>query len=250
MPSKILVVDDDPWTQRLVIAALRGQLYETRTAGDGAAALERAFEETPDLIISDIIMPKMDGWSLVRNVRAIPSLSLVPFIFLTSLTHAEDVVRGFGLGADDYLPKPFWPDELAARVASVLRRSRLLAVTSREHTKHPSSLRGFSGSLQELGVSTLLGLLELERKTGLLTLQREGERCRLFLRQGRIFGALMDQGPEPHRSHAELVYYLLNWFSGSFVFRSTAVEMADSIQIPTTALLLEGARRLDTEEFL
>ncbi|MDC0716598.1 response regulator [Nannocystis bainbridge] len=247
MPAKILVVDDDLWIQRVVLAALRDQDYALTTASDGTVALAKAMADPPDLVISDVMMPGMSGWTLVTRVRATPRLALTPFIFLTALDSAEDKLQGFRLGADDYLPKPFRPEELAARVASVLRRSQHLHGAAREQVREvtPTSARGFNGNLEDIGVASLLVLLEMERKTGLLVLHRDHpqERCRLFLTQGRVVDAFMDVGPEAR--HVDTVYHALQWSAGQFEFRALPVEMRDQIGSSITALLLEGARRMD-----
>src|SRR5690348_8379132 len=103
----ILVVDDDRDIVRLVEASLHSQGYEVMTAADGAAALELAVARKPDLVISDVMMPGMDGWELVKQLRSRPHFGLIPVILLTALGGEVDRIRGFRLGADDYLPKPF-----------------------------------------------------------------------------------------------------------------------------------------------
>jgi CheY-like chemotaxis protein len=244
-PPKILVVDDDPWTQRVVIAALREQGPQIATASDGTIALARAMTDPPDLVISDVMMPGMSGWTLVRKLRAHPQLALIPFIFLTALDSSEDKLRGFRLGADDYMPKPFRAEELALRVASVLRRSQNLRAGTQDGLKRIGPQRGFSGTLEDIGVASLLVLLEMERKTGLLIVGRPelGERARMLLREGRIVGAFIDAGPTLR--HADAVYHVLRWSSGAFEFKAVPVEMTDAVGASTSHLLIEGARRLD-----
>ena len=247
--NKILVVDDDPWTQRVIVAALRDHGYAITTAGDGTVALAKAMADPPDLIISDVVMPGISGWTLVRKLRAHRQLALTPFIFLTALTSAEHTLQGFQLGADDYLPKPFRAEELAARVASVLRRSQRLSAGTREQMRDssPGAGRGFNGTLEDIGVASLLVLLEMERKTGLLIFHRRepAERGRLFLREGKIVGAALDAGPALR--HTDAVFHVLRWAAGSFEFKPLPVEMQDEVQSTTTYLLMEAARRLDED---
>lgn len=246
MAAKILVVDDDTFTQRVILAALRPHGYEITTAPDGHTALARALVQRPDLVVSDIVMPGMDGWGLVRRVRSHPQLALVPFIFLSSLASADDVLRGFRLGADDYLPKPFRPEELAERVALVLgRRDELEAHASA--LLHPPEA-GLRGSLADIGVSSLMVLLEMEKKGGILVLTRSDphERVRLILHAGRVLEAHVDAGPP--LQHAQAVYHALGWSRGSFEFRAVPVETRDKIGISTTGLLMEAARLADERE--
>lgn len=242
---KVLVVDDDPWTQRVVIMALRGLNLQTSTADDGTIALAQAIADPPDLVISDVVMPGMCGWTLVRELRFHPQLALTPFIFLTSLVSSEDKLRGFRLGADDYLPKPFQPEELALRVASVLRRSQNLQAGAMDTLRKVSPQRGFNGSLKEIRIASLLVLLELERTTGtLFIIYPEGsQRARVLLHNGRVVGAYIHGGPP--LTGAKAVFHVLRWPSGAFEFMAMEVEMADEVGMTTTLLLVEGARLLD-----
>lgn len=118
--SKILVVDDEPRYLRLLEANLRSEGYEVMTAMDGLQAVE-AFSANPvDLVLLDVMMPKLDGFATCQRIR---EFSNVPIIILTAKGEEQDRVRGLDLGADDYLIKPFSATELLARVRAVLRRS-------------------------------------------------------------------------------------------------------------------------------
>ena len=95
---------------------------QVRAAVDGEEGLAFAKQEKPDIIISDVVMPKMDGFEFVRQLRQDPELAKVPLIMLTSRSQSSDKVRGLDLGADDYITKPFDPQELEARIRALLRR--------------------------------------------------------------------------------------------------------------------------------
>lgn len=116
----VLVVDDDAPILRLVRTKLQTDGFRVVTATNGQAALEVFHEEQPDLIVMDIMMPVMDGIEAMRRIR---TESKVPVILLTARTAGRDKVRSLDMGADDYVTKPFDPDELSARVSAVLRRS-------------------------------------------------------------------------------------------------------------------------------
>lgn len=119
--TRILVVDDEPRYVRLLEANLRADGYEVLASLDGLQALE-TFSTTPvDLILLDVMMPKLDGFSVCQRIR---EFSNVPIIMLTAKGEEQDRVRGLDLGADDYLVKPFSATELLARVRAVLRRSQ------------------------------------------------------------------------------------------------------------------------------
>jgi len=122
--KKILIVDDD----RTIRMSLRRHLeihgYIVADASSGVEALKCFHEQNPDLVVSDVIMPEMDGFEFCRRLRTTPSGQLVPFIFLTSLGEVDDRIEGHQIGADDYVIKPFDPRELVAKIESQLERSR------------------------------------------------------------------------------------------------------------------------------
>jgi DNA-binding NarL/FixJ family response regulator len=122
MVKQLLVVDDDPNLLLAVSETLRAEGYEVVTARRGAEAMVRIAEALPDLIISDIRMPGMDGYALVRNLRSAPRTRLIPIIFLTAKDETTDRVVGFRTGVDAYMTKPFEPEELVAVVGSILDR--------------------------------------------------------------------------------------------------------------------------------
>ncbi len=128
MPAKktmILVADDDPQLLRLVTRNLQFEGYEVLPASDGQQALEQIEAQRPDLVLLDVMMPKMDGFSVCHRVR---EFSAVPIILVTARGQEQDKIRGLDLGADDYLTKPFSVDELLARVRAVLRRAQFTAI--------------------------------------------------------------------------------------------------------------------------
>ncbi len=122
MAKRLLVVDDDPGLLLAVSDTLRAEGYDVATARRGADALVRVAEALPDLIISDIRMPGMDGYQLVKNLRSNARTRLVPVVFLTAKDETADRIQGFRTGVDAYLTKPFEPEELAAVVAAILNR--------------------------------------------------------------------------------------------------------------------------------
>ncbi len=122
-PASILLADDDPLIANIVRHRLQKAGHRVTHAGDGAAALRAIETDRPDLMILDVKMPELDGHAVLRQLRADPANRGLPVILLTALGEEEDVVRGFSLGADDYLAKPFSPAELAVRVDRLLRRA-------------------------------------------------------------------------------------------------------------------------------
>lgn len=247
MEARILLVDGDRWMQRVVMSTLRDQGYVFDVAGDGCSGLQSALSRPPSLIISDVLMPGMNGWRLCRKLRALRQFAATPFMFYSGLAGDESRRHSFRLGADDYLQKPAAPRELVVRVRSALRRSLLPRAATRARVGRMATAygRGVSGAIEDISLASLLVLLEMERKHGLMILTHcaTGERCRLFLRDGRIVGAVMD-GVASLR-HAELLYHVLTWSRGTFEFKAVPVEMRDEVHASTTHLLMEATRRLD-----
>lgn len=142
MPKRLLVVDDEPNLLRAVAACLKAENYEVSTARSGHEALMQLAEAVPDLIISDIRMPGMDGYKLARQLRGAPRTALVPIIFLTAKDETTDRIEGFRAGIDAYLTKPFEPAELIAVVNGILSRverthseiARLVSFANAEET--------------------------------------------------------------------------------------------------------------------
>jgi len=242
MGKRILIVDDDPWIRRMVGTVLERRGHKVDTAQEGKEGLDLAIRNKPDLIITDVMMPGMDGWSFIRALRSQKEMSLVPVIFLTGLNKDEDRILGFRLGADDYLSKPFRFEELDLRVEKVLRNSERMRQQVMDMGQDEVNAIGLRGDLAHLGVSAVLIILEMERKSGILVL-RSQITGRVFLKEGRVLAAFFDDKPQPRG--AEAVFEMLTWKSGKFEFTALEVEMEDQIQTTTTHLLMEGARRID-----
>ena len=118
----VLVADDDELIRELVQFRLERSGYDVVVAADGEEALRLAAERTPDLAVLDVMMPRVNGYDVVRRLRADAATRGVKVILLTARAREADVAQGFGAGADDYLTKPFSPQELRARVGAVLGR--------------------------------------------------------------------------------------------------------------------------------
>ena len=122
MTKRLLVVDDEPKLLRAVAVDLKAEGYTVATARSGAEALISVAQNLPDLVISDIRMPGMDGYQLARKLRENQRTTLIPIIFLTAKDTTADRIEGFRNGVDAYVTKPFEPDELLVIVAGILRR--------------------------------------------------------------------------------------------------------------------------------
>jgi diguanylate cyclase (GGDEF)-like protein len=140
MPETILVVDDDPDIARFVEVNLRSAGYEVTVAGDGEEALERAADLRPDLVLLDVMMPRIDGFEVAQRLRKNPQTANTSIIMLTAKALSADKVTGLQSGADDYIIKPFDPIELLARVKGTLRRAKEM--------RNLSPLTGLPGNIR------------------------------------------------------------------------------------------------------
>ena len=157
MPEKILIVDDDVDTLRLVGLMLQRQGYQISAATNGEQGLAKAFEEKPDIILLDVMMPDMDGYEVTRRLRKNPATQSTPILMFTAKTQLDDKVTGFEAGADDYLTKPTHPAELQAHIRALLSRvspkkTEELETASHEHHGRVIGILAARGGL---GVSTL-----------------------------------------------------------------------------------------------
>lgn len=151
MADKVLIVDDDVQTLRLVGLMLERQGYKILAADNGAQALRMAQAEHPDVIILDVMMPDMDGYEVTRRLRADQGTAKIPVLMFTAKTQVEDKVNGYEAGADDYLTKPIHPAELNARLRALISRSKARSEPARER----GYMVGLVGAKGGVGVSTL-----------------------------------------------------------------------------------------------
>jgi len=120
MSKKILVVDDEPSIARLVKMSLAVEGYEVKTAGSGFEAMESIEGDKPDLVVLDIMMPGMNGYEVCMEIRKKPVFKSVKIIFLTARGNPGDAQQGFSIGGDDYIIKPFDPEELLEKVKGIV----------------------------------------------------------------------------------------------------------------------------------
>ncbi len=249
----ILVIDDDELLLRLLEASLAGQGFAVRTAANGEEGLELAATIKPDLIVLDIQMPDISGFTVISRLRSSPNLLFTPVIFCSSRSDAKSRLHGFSLGADDYLTKPFHLDELGFRVKRALGRRTETEPQLRDQIHSPASSKlALQGDLGQVGLSSVLLLIEMESKSGVLRVSSDKGMAHVTVNKGRIFSAECqpaENGNGNLASHdIEAAYEVLSWSSGSFKFIMGDVGEDDNVQIPTTFVVMEAARRCDEFE--
>jgi DNA-binding response OmpR family regulator len=237
--QKLLLVDADPRSVRVLEVSLKKAGYSVTTATDGLDALAKIESLTPDLVLSDTRLPKLDGYTLVRKLKERLEWAAIPIVFLTSQKSIEDKIRGLELGVEDYLTKPIFVRELLARVNLLLARRTQENIAA--SNKSPMSGRTrFSGSTQDLAVVDLLQTFEVSRKSGVVHLHSGGHDAHIYFRDGKVVDAELGR-----LRGEEAIYRSLIWNEATFEVEFKTVANEDVIDGSTQALLMEGMRRVD-----
>jgi DNA-binding response OmpR family regulator len=237
MVRKILIVDDNPNVLKLLNISLSKaeKNYEVIEAENGEIAYQIANKVKPDIIISDIMMPQMDGIELCWMIRENSKIPYVPFIFLTSFEDSETEIRGFRAGADEYLSKPVDRKELLRRVENLLNRNTVLKSKEMESDKH----KGFSGDLKDLSIVELVQMLNLNKKSGILHIQTQ-QSGKVYLKDGQLHaveaGKIVGE---------EAMYKLVAETEGAFNFEICDVEIEPNIENSTMNVIMEACRIMD-----
>jgi uncharacterized protein (TIGR02266 family) len=229
-PLKVLVVDDDHVALEEAARPFRDRGDEVESVSDGVAALAACLREPPDVIVSDVQMPRMDGWQLVRIVRSRPELAEVPLLFLTAVRGEDERLKGYQLGVDDFVAKPSRPEELLARVDRVVTRVR------RPPSESQTMLRG---DIEYVPLASVLSLLELEKKTGILRVTSTAV-ARFHISRGALVRVDIEGDPDG-RTSREVLQEVLDWTAGQFEFIASEVTCNDEIRSSLTSILLDHA---------
>jgi DNA-binding response OmpR family regulator len=235
--KQLLLVEPDPQSLRVLEVSLKKAGFSVTTAADGGDALSKVELSTPDLILSDTRLPRLDGYELVRRLKERPEYSGIPVVFLTGQRSIEDKIRGLELGVEDYLTKPIFVRELLARVNLLLARRTHDTMA----TNVPVSRRTrFSGSLEDMGVVDLLQTFEVSRKSGVARVSDGRREAKIYFRDGKVVDAELGR-----LRGEEAVYRALILASGDFEVEFCPVQNEDIIPTSTQGLLMEGMRRVD-----
>jgi uncharacterized protein (TIGR02266 family) len=232
----VLIVEDERVSREIAAQAFRARGDHVRTASDGLHGLAECLKHPPDVVLSDVQMPRMDGWQLVRLLRSRPSLCSIPILFLTHLWEESERLRGYKLGVDDFIAKPLGSEELLARVDRAVERARRPGPTLVQR----KTLRG---DLEQVSLGSLLSFLELDKKTGVLLLVAQGT-ARIYVDGGRPLKVEMDGAP-PGSTQLAMIRGMLDWTSGQFEFAAQDIACSDDLRTTLTAILLDHARLKD-----
>src|SRR5579885_643969 len=234
---KILLVDDNPMVLGMLRDAL-APLAKVTTAGDGADALLKAVDDAPDLVVSDFRMPGMDGRQLVEKLRSRPSTKTVSVVLLATKADISEKLATQEHLADDYVEKPFFLREAIQHIKRVIDK---IALEKMATTAASSSDDGLvRGNLSQMNVIDLVQSLEMGRKSCLLTLTHDNEKCEMYFQEGQV----------PHAVYGSLkgdaaVFKVLTWTAGNFQINFSGKTKEQSTTLNTQGLLMEGLRLLD-----
>ena len=241
MSYRILIVEDEPGMIELLTVALEDEGYNISIANNGQQGLRKVEEESPDLIISDVMMPDMNGYDFCQQLRENPKTAAIPFIFLTAKKDVSDRVRGLNLGADDYISKPFHVVEVVARIKTLMMRvKRARPAATQPAVMNTESEAAFAGDLEKMSIGEVVQTITLTRKNGRLLVVNGAKRGEVYFQDAMVTYADVDR-----KKGEEAVYRLLAWKNGQFKFDSGAMAKTRNLQKSAEGLLMEGMRRLD-----
>jgi uncharacterized protein (TIGR02266 family) len=227
----ILVIEEDDNEREHMMRIIEDRDHRTVGANNAMNGLRMANESPPDLIVADVHDPALDGWQFARLVRARSALAAVPIVFVGSGLSDDDRLKGYQVGANDFVSRPYDDEELALHVQRTLERARAYPGSSNRSAS-------LSGYLAHVSVSRVLSLLAAEHREGRLMLIRRGEAATIYFRDGtpvRVdLDAEHDQLQGPDRLH-----YVLSWGPGRFEFVNAQVEDEDQIGTSVAEALLQ-----------
>jgi CheY-like chemotaxis protein len=231
---KILVVDDNPTILKLVAQSLE-KCGELITASDGADALMKAIDVTPDLIISDYSMPVMDGRALFEKLRARKETKDIPFVFLASQKEIDERLRVLVDGVEDYFVKPFFVRDLA-------RQARRITARLHQQRVEQMGARGgmVAGRLSEMNLIDWMQSLEQGRKTCALVVRSSNEQCTLYFSEGQVTHATCGG-----LTGDQAVFKVLTWADGEWELDFSKTSSDRTTTRSTQGLMMEGLRLLD-----
>ena len=236
MPAniKVLLVDDNPMVLEMLRQAL-AQFSSVNTLSDGADALLKAIDDKPDLIISDYTMESMDGKQLLQKLKGRSATAHIPVILMASKTDITEKLKMLQDTVEDFIEKPFFLKEAAARIKKVVDKISLEKMA--REAPGESVLRG---RLAQMNVLDLLQSLDMGHKTCALTLSNNGDKCNLFFKDGQINHAIYGDVKGD-----DAVYKVLSWNGGNFEIDFNGSSADQTTTRSTQGLLLEGLRLLD-----
>jgi DNA-binding response OmpR family regulator len=234
MKYSILIVDDHSGITETMALALE-DIYNVKTAENGKEALEKMEDFKPNLIISDIMMPVMDGLEFLKACKESSEYKDIPFILLSAKgLSSRSVEKGLELGAYDYISKPFEMEELRTRVKTITHH------ISQDKQVKKNIKTGISGNLEEINILEVLQMLQIGNKTGVLTLVKSERKAKVFFQRGKLVNCKYGK-----LDGIVALQRILSWEKGHFFFEISDEDMEVKIELNTQQVMMEGVQILD-----
>ncbi|KAA3662992.1 MAG: response regulator [Calditrichaeota bacterium] len=238
--KKILVVDTDPKNLQILKEAFEASGFQIDTASDAEQALRVLGASLPQLILSEVNLPEIDGFQFLQKLKQNPATSHIPVIFLTNRRDLQDRVRSLRGGVKDYLIKPVHVKEVIARIRMILRR------LERVKNEEIDAANNVVGRLEETSVVELIENFGMERRSGILNIYNENNKNgEIHFRGGSIVYAALGM-----LKAEKAIYQMLPWKSGHYIVTFKEINTTDSISVSNLGLLLQGFKRLEEREQL
>jgi DNA-binding response OmpR family regulator len=234
MRKKILIVDDDPAVAKLLRMVFVQKKHHVIIAEDGETAMEKVSKESPDLILSDVAMPGIDGFEFYSRLQKNPKTAGIPLIFVSGQKEAAEQLKGLRMGAAEYVTKPFDLKSLQKTVDNIFAKAEKQKID-------------FGGNLESLNLEDIIQIIEINVKTGELvfTLHNDQHIGSIFFKEGNIIYAITGS-----LEGEEALYELASKKEGNASFYSKAIDMPEKISGSNMSLLLECARMQDEAKAL
>ncbi len=236
----VVVLDDDPLQCERAAAPFRERGDTVRIANDGLDGLAMCLKQAPDVILSDVQMPRMDGWQFVRMLRARTQFRIVPVLFLTTLSGEQDRLLGYKLGVDDYIGKPYEASDLIARVDRAVLRAQ------QQKDAEPGAHQALRGDLEQVGLPSILSFLEVEKRSGVLRVGPQ-KNAQVTLYDGRVVRIELDDAL-PDEPLLSRFFRVLDIGIGRFEFRAEDVSDEFGAGLAISAALLQHAKHADEQQ--
>lgn len=229
----VFIVDAPSMATSQLITALNDHHFKSKSFSDSGVALESIITDPPMVILSEFTGEGINGEELFQRVRANPATREMPFIFTSRQTDLDLRLKLLDMEIDDYIAKPYYPEEVVARVEAILRESAV------SFESEAVLAQGFTGSLEEMSLMDLMQTLELGKKSALIHLVQEPEEGYVFVDKGQVVDAVLRDHPAE-----EALYNLMLWMHGYFELTMQPVSRDPQIHKSNRELLLTGSQRL------
>ncbi len=232
--KKILIVDENSTYITNLRKSLNEAGYEVVYWDDSGKAMEIVKNLQPDLIITEIDSPHIRGQEFYEKIKMIPEVTNTPFVFLSNQKRVDDRINSMEMGIDDFITKPFYIEEVVARIEN------LISEVSGQAEAAYQNERGFSGDIAELNLIDLIQTLEVGKKSGIIKLKYKSYQGYIYMQNGEVVDATFE-----NLSSKDALMRMMVWTEGKFYVEMTDVGRSSSIQQENKILISEGLRHLD-----